>query len=176
MNAEQKERWALSVVLTAIVVICIWVFTAHHDRVNHLHYDRDKCRSNLRNIAAGCVEYANNHNDHYPDRIEELVELGVTPEILVCPRTETMWATGTRDEMIEAIASGKNLSYVYVGKGLTAAAPPEYVLAYEPLTNHHNEGMNVLFADYHVRWLDPKEAKDFLDHIVAGKTVIWRNK
>jgi len=136
---------------------------------------RSRCASNLRNIAAGMIEYSNKNNGQYPDRIETLfVASGMTSEILVCPDSHDVRATGTVQEQSAALTAGGHCSYIYMGKGLTSAdTPAEAVLAYEPMGNHFNQGMNVLFGDYHVEFIDAKTAQAMLKSIVPGKPLIW---
>ena len=51
------------------------------------------------------------------------------------------------------------------------------VLAYEPLANHGN-GMNVLFADGRVEWIDPPRGRKLLAELDAGydppRDTVWR--
>ncbi|MGE5610290.1 MAG: H-X9-DG-CTERM domain-containing protein [Bacillota bacterium] len=42
------------------------------------------------------------------------------------------------------------------------AVDAERVIAVEPLLNHENEGMNVLFGDGHVEWLTREAAEALL--------------
>jgi prepilin-type processing-associated H-X9-DG protein len=45
--------------------------------------------------------------------------------------------------------------------------PPGAVVAYEPLSNHGN-GMNVLYADGHVQWLDAGPGRRLMAELSAG--------
>ena len=47
-----------------------------------------------------------------------------------------------------------NSDFIYLGAGKKFAnAGAQSVLAYEKPTNHHGEGLNVLFFDGHVEWM-----------------------
>ena len=51
-----------------------------------------------------------------------------------------------------------NLPYVYYGRGQTWPLPADVPLMAEPLANHGGRGMNVLFGDGRVEFLEPDEA------------------
>ena len=45
-------------------------------------------------------------------------------------------------------------SYIYLGKGMNArTVSADTVVAYEPLSNHENDGSNVLFGDGRVKFI-----------------------
>ena len=57
--------------------------------------------------------------------------------------------------IVTSWAAGGHLSYLYNGRGLsTGTATDQTVVAYEPLTNHENDGGNVLFGDGHVEFFN----------------------
>lgn len=63
------------------------------------------------------------------------------------------------------------VSYAYLGKGLTSAdlnQNPDIVLAYEPLSNHGGFGMNVLFGDGTVEWVQGARAQSILFQASSG--------
>src|SRR5665213_4345471 len=117
---------------------------------------RIKCASNLKNIGLAIQIYAESHHGHYPATFEELlVTSDLTPDTFVCPESNDDRAPGdTAADQASHLRDGHYLSYVYVGGKLTTSAsnPASVVVAYEPLTNHHGDGINVLFADGHVEW------------------------
>jgi prepilin-type processing-associated H-X9-DG protein len=129
----------------------------------HAQAPRIKCASNLKNIALAIQIYANSHDGRFPATFEELlVTTDLTPNIFVCPESNDDPASGvTAAVQASHLRDGHHLSYVYVGSGLTMSVPnaATVVLAYEPLTNHHGDGINVLFADGHVEWMTANWAK-----------------
>ena len=67
------------------------------------------------------------------------------------------------------VGAGHN-SYVYAAANLSAdAATRDHVLAYEHRHNHGGDGMNVLFGDGNVRWLDDDDATHLLAELTAGR-------
>jgi len=76
--------------------------------------------------------------------------------------------------MAADIASG-HCSFVYVGSGVKSSADPQTVILYEPLGNHHREGMHVVFADGRTQWLGADEAQTILDQRAKGARPIRLN-
>ncbi|MDB5304514.1 MAG: hypothetical protein JWM97_2063 [Phycisphaerales bacterium] len=129
--------------------------------------NRVKCASNLRQIGLACIIYANGQPDHaFPDSFQTLLKSGasLSPTVFVCPSSNDSPPTG---------ASGINvpghLSYVYAGAGLTDRAGNLDVLAYEPLGNHKNDGINVLYADGHVEFQVRGNAQRLIQQLKSGR-------
>jgi prepilin-type processing-associated H-X9-DG protein len=118
--------------------------------------NRVKCASNLRQIGLAVQMYANDNNGAFPPDFPTLYKHGnLQPQVLICPATNHTAATGTPSFQL-----GKDLSYVYVGQGLTITAPMNVVIAYEQPGDHTpgqttgpRSGGNVLFADGHVEFV-----------------------
>jgi prepilin-type processing-associated H-X9-DG protein len=129
-----------------------------------------KCGANLRLIGQAMVLYANNHQGQYPDTIGELVEEGIPTSVFVCSGSndEDAEPGATTQETVANIHAGGHLSYIYLAKGMTNTGYANVVLVYEPLSNHQNKGMNVLFGDGHVEWFDLKLATKWLAELNAG--------
>jgi prepilin-type processing-associated H-X9-DG protein len=117
--------------------------------------NRIKCASNERQIGAAILLYAQEHGGRFPDRLEEVLLAGEVPaEGFVCPSSNDEKAPGaTVQEAAVNLSKPHHLSYVYVGRALTTAAPPQTPVLYEYLDNHDNDGVNVLFADGHVEFV-----------------------
>ena len=69
--------------------------------------------------------------------------------------------------------SGNHLSYAWTGGGLTSAAPADVILAFDlelhvPKDGETTTGMNVLFADGSVTFVDETAAKAVWAQFVAG--------
>lgn len=136
---------------------------------------RVKCASNLRQIGQGIQLYANEHRGEFPDTFERLLLNGdVDAAVFVCPTSPHDRAPGA-DLPTQAanLSKGGHLSYVYVGKGLTTAGVGQRaittVVAHEPLSNHSNNGMNVLFADGHVEFIVGNRAKQMISDLQGGR-------
>ena len=159
--------------MCACALIASMYFSSMHgsDRSEAL---KAKCASNLKSIGAAFVAYSNNHNRRYPDSIESLfLESGLPAETLCCPASNDFRADGTREEQAASFSKGGTYSYIYLAKGLTNAATRNDVLMYEPLANHHNKGIHLLFADYHVEWLKTADAQKFLASLKPGQPAVW---
>ena len=129
------------------------------------------CTSNLKNIGLACIIYSNNQKDHsFPDSYEALIkDQELTPELFVCPAGRESPSPSTNPSAISAdFARGGYCSYIYVGKGMTANSPLTNVLAYERISNHGNKGMNVLYLDGHLQWLDRLAAQKLIAQLQSG--------
>lgn len=131
---------------------------------------RVRCPSNLRQIGLAMKLYADAHAGHYPDSFAEiLLTEDVTPEVFVCPNSSGSHSTApTTREAAADLSNPEHCSYIYAAKGLTTDAPLATVLAYEPLANHREEGMNVLFGDGHVEFIKASKARMITAALQAG--------
>jgi prepilin-type processing-associated H-X9-DG protein len=120
--------------------------------------------------------YANENGGHFPDDLKMLFEsedLGTN--VFVCPAShETPAAQGpTTRATANTLAQPGHISYIYIGRGFHAAdVPTDAVIAYEPLSNHGADGMNVLFGDFHVEWLSAAEAATILKQVAAKRSPV----
>jgi len=134
---------------------------------------RVKCASNLRQIGQGIQMYANAHGGVYPPTFDLLItKVDLTSEVFVCPSSDHERATGPTAQAVAANfrANPLHCSYVYVGGGLTSpTVTPAHVVAYEDSTNHRGKGMNVLYSDGTVAWLEAKQAEHLLSELKAGR-------
>jgi prepilin-type processing-associated H-X9-DG protein len=136
---------------------------------------RTQCASHLKNLGGSLLAYAKAHDESFPAKLEDLARSSTPPVAadFVCPDDDKTPPVETPlSAMAGDIASGKHCSYVYVGDGVKATDDRETVLMYEPLGNHNREGMHVLFADGHVRWLDADDAQLILDQQSQGSRPI----
>jgi prepilin-type processing-associated H-X9-DG protein len=133
--------------------------------------NRVKCASNERQIGQALDLYAKEHAGRYPDTLAELLTTqDITPEVFICPSGNGEKAPGaTPEEQANNLIAPKNLSYIYLGKGLTTSANPDTPILYEDLDNHDDDGANVLFTDGHVEWFSRKGLSAIIPSIPAPK-------
>ena len=134
--------------------------------------NRLSCASHLRRIGQSLTFYAVKYDTHYPPTFDLLILHADTPAALfVCASTgDDRSRGGTLDEVIKSFrADPRHNSYAYAAAGLTAdAVTRDHVLAYEHLPNHAHAGMNVLFGDGNVRWLERADAERLVAELGAG--------
>jgi hypothetical protein len=114
--------------------------------------------------------YANDHGGQFPDTfMTEFENVELLPRVFVCPSSNDLPASGPTTQATAAnLLTPGHLSYVDLGRGLNdKSASPDIVLAYEPLSNHNNYGMNALFGDLRVEWLSAAEAKLLLNQVAS---------
>lgn len=132
---------------------------------------RAKCASNLREIGAAAQIFAIEHDGQLPDDITDFFNEDLIPGVFVCPAThDTPAAAGPTTQATGAnVEAPGHCSYVYLGKYWMAdELTPNVVVAYEPLKNHQSFGMNVLYGDGRVDWLNASEANKLLAELNAG--------
>lgn len=124
-----------------------------------------KCAAHLKNIGLACMIYANNSpNGEYPDSWQSLIQsTNIDLPTFVCPASDDTPASGKGSQQIAAdLFQGGHYSYIYAGKGLHAGASSNEVLAYEPLNNHRDAGINVLYVDGRVVWFRTSQAQELI--------------
>jgi hypothetical protein len=62
------------------------------------------------------------------------------------------------------------VSYVYLGRGLTMPVADDRALACEPLGNHGALGMHILFGDGRVEWVTASKAVEILERLRTPAT------
>jgi hypothetical protein len=127
--------------------------------------NRAKCASNLHQIGLAILLFTQEHGGHYPDSFAQLMtEEQLTASVFVCPSSNDQAASGDNPDAVAAnLYTPHHLSYVYVGKGkTTATVNADMVIAYEPLTNHQDDGMEVLYGDGHAKWVSRGAAKQLV--------------
>ena len=134
---------------------------------------RVKCVSNIRQIGQGLQMYANEHGGVFPPSLDFVLSPQyLESDVFVCPSSNHEPAAGPTTQAVVAnfrAAAHLHCSYVYAGASLTnATATPKHVLAYEHATNHNRDGMNVLYGDGTVGWLDAKQAGHVLSELIDG--------
>lgn len=128
--------------------------------------NRIKCGSNMRQLGAAMRMYAIENEGHFPPSLPVLLSIpdyALVPEAFVCPSSDAQaGAPG------DPLRFGENLSFVYVGSGLTDVAGNTVVLLYEPVENHGRDGANFLFADGSVRFVLRQQARVMIHQLEQG--------
>lgn len=134
--------------------------------------NRLTCAGHLRGIGQSLTFYAVKYDAHYPPTLDLLILYADTPAaVFVCESTGDERATGaTLAEVMKSFqADPRCNSYVYAGAGLTAdRVTRDHVLAHEHLPNHGHGGMNVLYGDGNVRWVERAEAERLVTELAQG--------
>ena len=116
--------------------------------------------------------YAQDYGGQFPPSFDlALVHGDLDAAAFICPASGHTPAAGptTRAVAARLVGDPKHCSYVYTGAGLTLkTATPGHVLAYEHLRNHQRNGMNVLFGDGHVEWVESTAAERVVAELKAG--------
>jgi prepilin-type processing-associated H-X9-DG protein len=121
--------------------------------------------------------YANDHGGALPPDLIAIYrhqQGDLPPEVFTCPSSDISKAGGaTQDQVVASMLSGDHISYAWTGGGLTSAAPPDVILAFDlelhvPKDAETTTGMNVLFADGSVTFVNQSVAKAIWAEFVAG--------
>ncbi len=117
---------------------------------------RVKSMSNLRQIGQAILLYTQDFKGQYPESFGTiLLNEDITSAVFVSPtRSETAASGATTQAVADQLSDASHVSYVYLGRGLTASTvKPEDVVAYE-LPDAPRGGGNVLFGDGHVEYFE----------------------
>jgi prepilin-type processing-associated H-X9-DG protein len=166
----KKRGWRLLLIIGVMVVVtplvCIPIHNLGVDR-RFARYQQRRCNQTMGQIGQALVAHARANGGRYPDRLSLLYTTNrLSFGDLCCDsRRETV----TEEEFMAGLddPTHRASNYVYVGYGLTDAAPPATVILYEHLRNHGQRGINVLYGDGSVAWLDRKAAVALISTLQA---------
>jgi hypothetical protein len=125
--------------------------------------NRVKAASNMRQIGQGVMLYANDHNGNYPANLAPLVlEADLHPDVFFSPNSGNTIPPDIRRKDAKEVADyiSKNSDYIYLGAKLNTKTPADQILAYEKPHVNGGSGINVLFNDGHVDWMNVQQAMD----------------
>jgi prepilin-type processing-associated H-X9-DG protein len=130
--------------------------------------------SNLKQIGLAMIMYANEHHGEFPDSMRTiLANEDLTPDVFVNPGGSDNRAAGpTTQAMLADFAKPGRCSYLYFGRGLLDTGDPTTVVACEAPGSQRWTGMNVLFLDGHVEFVDQKAAQQIRVALASGP-VAW---
>jgi prepilin-type processing-associated H-X9-DG protein len=132
---------------------------------------RVQCAANMRQIGQAMFIYASVNGGVLPDRLDKLLPFAGS-NVFVCPSSHDSPAPGSTPTAQAAnLYAGGHLSYVYVAAGMNTnfsnTNPATTVLLYEALT-HHQDGVNVLYADGSVQFLPRGAAQTMIATLQAA--------
>jgi prepilin-type processing-associated H-X9-DG protein len=131
---------------------------------------RATCAANMRQLGQAMMIYASVSGGRFPDRLDRLLAY-VASGTLVCPSTSHTPASGQTPQLQAAdLAKGGHLSYVYVGDTYATGSPVNAamtIVLFEPLTSHR-DGVNALFADGHVQYLNAAAARALIPGLATA--------
>jgi prepilin-type processing-associated H-X9-DG protein len=164
--------WVVVGMLASGFLIFILLPSLKHPRPTS---ERAKSASNLRQIGLAMQMYANDHNHQFPDSMSTMLakEYLATADVFVNPGSNDTRAAGpTTQAMLADFAKPGHCSYFYFGAGLLDTGDPTTVTACEAPVGSTSSGMNVLFLDGHVQFVDQKTAQQIRAALASGP-VAW---
>ncbi len=170
-NPRHRTRPLTWVIASVVAVLLLLSILAPSGTRSRPVANLVKCGSNLRQIGQAISLYANENQGRYPDKLGDLIVEDMTTAAFICPASnDDPAAPGPTTQASSAnVHAGGHLSYIYLGKGLIGTQSATMVIAYEPLTNHANTGMNVLFGDGHVEFFHVPAATTLIAELNAGQ-------
>lgn len=161
---SRTRTTVVTVVAVFVLLIVISILLPSLPRREPPH--RYKCASNLRQIGQAMVLYANENGQSSADSFATLLRTqDLVPDVFVCPTSGAKRAAG-----IDAFAADPgpaHSGYVYLGDRLPMrfnVVPAEAILAIERTLDPGHAGVNVLYGDGHV---------EFMDRAYGGKPTPW---
>ncbi len=129
----------------------------------------------VRGIIQGCILYALDNNDHYPDNIYKLIEGNyVTLEYLISPSSKTKipkefdsWSADKKRTWIN-----DNCSYVLI-PNLVADTDSERIAAFTKLQHGGGGGIAIGYNDNHVEWTKLDEARKLIKAQTGRSLEAW---
>jgi len=174
-NPAWKIRWTLGI--AALVFLLLlggmsimgiahqtgWLLTS--PRLTERRHDAS-CAMNMHEIALAISLYCNDNAGNYPPDLSTLLmNEQLSPWCFVCDSSDdrAIEDTATTRQAADSLRLPGHCSYIYLGKGLREPVPASQAILIEPPRNHAGDGMNVLFGDGHVEWVDRQRAAEIFD-------------
>jgi prepilin-type processing-associated H-X9-DG protein len=124
---------------------------------------RAQVDNNLRQIGVALQMYVNDHKAYPPDFGPLLAEKKLPIDSFVSPHAGTKIPPEVRRGQADEQANWVNSrsDFVYLGAELKPGADPKSILVYERPDGR--PGMNMLFADGHIEWIDVEAARQMIE-------------
>lgn len=132
--------------------------------------NRVKCASNMRQIGQAMLLYANENRQRYPKTLGELVATqDIGTEVFICPSSSNSVPDHIRHAPLDEQAAWvtNNAPYVYLAPP-RSNVNPELVMVHEKLDNHDHDGINMLFGDGHVEFMQLELAMELIERSRAA--------
>jgi prepilin-type processing-associated H-X9-DG protein len=132
-------------------------------------------RLNLKQIGVALQMYANDHNHQFPDSLSTILATGnITADVFMNPGGSGAYATGpTTQALLADFVKPGRCDYLYFGAGLFDTGDPATITACEATGSQTWSGMNVLFLDGHVEFVDQPAAQQLRAALASGGPVAW---
>ena len=120
-----------------------------------------KSASNLRQIGQAMLLYANENKGKYPPKFGDLLlTQDITVDVFVDPQTRNR-APRAKPQKEQADWVNQSSDYEYLGAGKNNTTPANVILAHEKI-RPGVPGINMLFGDGHVEWIQVGQAQQML--------------
>lgn len=161
MNERGRRVATVALLIVGIAALLVSIILPTLSRMQQTG-GRSPDVTHLRQIGQAILLHSLDHDGECPARIEDLVIEGhITPDTLICPDSyERAARGGTAAALSAEYESPGHISYVYRPPGIPfSSLSRDYVLVYEPVWFHDEEGCNALMGDGSVRWFEREEFK-----------------
>jgi hypothetical protein len=129
---------------------------------------RSMCSTNILQIWQTLGHYAKDHDGVYPPALEDLPRHHyITRDVLVCPAKDQAASFANAMSPATTPAQSQTDLYIYV-PNLPNVSGADTIVLYEPLTNRDGDGVNVLYHNGHVAFLDKTSALAVTAELQAG--------
>jgi len=129
---------------------------------------RMSCAGNMLQINMALMQYSQKNDGSYPAQLDDLVrDHFITPDVLSCPAKNQFSPLLNASVLPATQQSNEDDHYIYV-PDVTSSSTADTVVLYESLSNHDDQGMNVLYHNGHVEFLEKSTAERVLAELKAG--------
>jgi prepilin-type processing-associated H-X9-DG protein len=161
-----KGEWLLTLALVVAILLVVGLIIQPILWTGHRPASYVRCLSNLRNLGAAVMQYAQLNGGQVPPTLDALA--AGLPGTQLKPIFVCAAASGAKKPPA-TVGSVVTSNYIYCPPGarLPTRGGSTTVLAYEPLTNHSGRGAAFLFCDGHAEWRTPATAAPLLAQVAA---------